>query len=143
MEITAPNLHKKIIDMCDCYLETDYLAKMRAMTGSRADDLEEDAIKYLALAILYSVTESAGKLSFKRKGETVTITAKTENGKLSLPLPDRTIVEEIFRVMHDVMHLPEESGKMAISLGIGNNQLNGTVKLKVKDDKESLTLVFN
>ena len=50
MEKMTLNYHLKLQEMCDCYLETDFLVKMKGMAGIESTDLEEDAIKYLALA---------------------------------------------------------------------------------------------
>ena len=76
-KITVTN-HLKLQEMCDCYMETDFLPEMQGMAGADSKDVEEDAIKYLALAIMYAITEMAGKLSFKKKGEEIKVTIKNE-----------------------------------------------------------------
>lgn len=52
MEISDPGYHLKLIEMCDCYLETDFPIQIQKMVANPSDDLEEEAMKYLALALL-------------------------------------------------------------------------------------------
>ena len=67
MEIHDPNLHLKLIEMCDCYLETDFKAQIQRTAKAATDDLDEDSSKYLALTIMYALTEKAQKLTYKSK----------------------------------------------------------------------------
>jgi hypothetical protein len=57
MEKIRLNYHLKLQEMCDCYMETDFLAAMQGMAGIDSTDVEEDAIKYVALAIMYAITQ--------------------------------------------------------------------------------------
>ena len=76
MEKIRLNYHLKLQEMCDCYMETDFLAAMQGMAGIDSTDVEEDAIKYVALAIMYAITQKAEKLSFKKKGDELKATIK-------------------------------------------------------------------
>jgi hypothetical protein len=66
MEKIQLNYHLKLQEMCDCYMETDFLANMQGMVGAESKDLEEDAVKYLALTVLYAITRKAAKLTIKK-----------------------------------------------------------------------------
>ena len=76
MEKMTINNHLKLQEMCDCYLETDFLSAMQDMAGTVSKEVEEDAIKYLALAIMYAITQKSEKLSLKKKGDDLKIKIK-------------------------------------------------------------------
>ena len=135
------NNHLKLQEMCDCYLETDFLSAMQKMAGIDSKEVEEDAIKYLALAIMYAITQKAEKLYFKKKGEELKI--KIKNGsKEKLPNPSVTILDEIFEIMRGILHIEEDKGEMEFSLGLRSGEINVKVKVEKKGDKQSLKIKF-
>lgn len=142
MEIHDPNLHQRLIEMIDCYMETDYLAQLKRVVNSAGPEVTEEAIKYLALAIMFSVTEKAGKLSFKVSNKKMKVVAKVAGDKIGLPAPPAEIGAKIFEVVRKILHLEEDNGKMDLALGLRNDQLNLQVKVEREEDKESLRLKF-
>jgi hypothetical protein len=142
MQLKDPNLHQKLQEMCDCYMETDFVGQLEAMSGSPVTDLQEDAVKYLSLAVMYGVTEKARKLEIKRKkGETRT-RLKTSEGKIQLPPPNNDLFDGVVELMRCILHLDSENNKSPLSLGLRNSQLDLEVKLKEKGDKTSLKIKF-
>jgi len=142
MEIHDPNYHLKLIEMCDCYLETDYATQIQKMAGGPSKDIDEDAVKYLALAIMYAVTEKAQKLSLKKKAENISVTVKSDGEKLSLRPPFPELFDRIIAIIRTILHLEDDKGAMPLSLGLRNGQLDVQVKLERSGDKESLKLKF-
>lgn len=142
MEISDPSYHLKLIEMCDCYLETDFPAQIQKMVAAPAADLEEDAVKYLALAILYTITEKAQRLSFKKKKDKITITIKADGEKLSLRAPSPELFAKIVGIVRAILHFDEDKGALPLSLGLRNGQLDVQVKLERKADKETLKMKF-
>ncbi len=142
MEVHDPSYHLKLIEMCDCYLETDYATQIQRMADAPVADLGEDAIKYLALAILYTITEKAKKLSFKRKYDKVSVTVKTDDEKLSLRPPSLELFEKIVEIVRAILHFDEDKGALPLSLGLRNGQLDVQVKMERSEDKESLKIKF-
>lgn len=141
MEKLSMNYHLKLQEMCDCYMETDFLSSMRDMAGGGTEDLEEDAIKYLALAIMFAITKKAEEISFKKKGEE--IKARIKNAfKESLPLPSGIVLDKIFDIMRTILHIEEDKGKMDFSLGLRSGEVNTRVMIEKKADKQSLKIKF-
>ena len=141
MEKIKLNYHLKLQEMCDCFMETDFLASMKSMQGTVSGDVEEDAIKYLALAIMYAITEKAEKLSLKqKKGE---LSAKIKNGgKQKLPVPSGPVLDKVFEIMRTILHIEEDKGEMDFSLGLRSGEVNVMVKIAREDDKQSLKIKF-
>ncbi len=141
MEKMTLNYHLKLQEMCDCYMETDFLAKMQGMSGIDSKDVEEDAIKYLALAIMYAITQKAEKLSFKKKGKELTATIKN-GSKEKLPVPDVAVLEKVIAIMRAILHMEEDKGEMDFSLGLRSGEVNVKVKVEREGDKQSLKIKF-
>jgi len=142
MQLKDPNLHQKLLEMCDCYLDTDFARQMKAMTGSRSANLQEDAVKYLSLAIMYGVTEKARKLSIKEKKDGIRTTLKTADAKMELPPPTSELFGGVIDLVRGILHFESESGSSPLSLGLRNSQLDLQVKIKEKGDGTSLKIKF-
>ncbi len=139
MEKLTMNQHLKLQEMCDCYLETDFAAELEHMaTVPPADDLEEDAIKYLSLAILHTITEQATKLSLKKKGDFITVAVK-DTQKEILPPPTDAVFDKIIAIVRAILHIDEDKGKLPLSLGLRNGEVNFIVKVKHDGSKDSAT----
>jgi len=141
MEKITMNYHLKLQEMCDCYMETDFLAAMQGMKGVASKDIEEDAIKYLALAIMYAITEKAEKLSFKKKGDELKAAIKN-NTKEKLPVPSAEILDKVFEIMRAILHIEADKGEMEFSLGLRSGEVDVMVKVKREGDKQSLKINF-
>jgi hypothetical protein len=141
MEKITLNYHLKLQEMCDCYMETDFLSAMQGMSGKESKDLEEDGIKYLALAIMYAITKKAEKLSLKKKGDE--IKAKIKNGgKEKLPVPSAAVMDKIFAIMRAILHVEEDKGEVEFSLGLRTGEVNVLVKFDRDKEKETLKIKF-
>jgi len=140
MEKISLNYHLKLQEMCDCYMETDFMGSMKSI-APESQDVEEDAIKYLALAIMFAITEKAEKLSFKQKnGE---LSAKIKNGaKHVLPVPSAAVLDKVFAIMRAILHIEEDKGEMEFSLGLRSGEVNVMVKTERKGNKQSLNIKF-
>ena len=141
MEKLSMNYHLKLQEMCDCYMETDFQALMQNMSGAGAGDLDENAVKYLALAIMYAITKKAEKLSFKKKGDEINVKVKND-GKEELPPPSVAVMDKVFAIMRTILHIEEDKGEMDFSLGLRSGEVNVRVKVEKEGDKQSLKIKF-
>lgn len=142
MQIHDPNLHLRLIEMCDCYLDSDYAAVLQKLADTPSADPEEDALKYLALAILYTLTEKASKLSLKRKKDKITATIQTDGEKIALRPPKKILFDTIISTTRSILHLEKDKDSVPLCLGLKNAQLDLQVKFEHSDDKESLKFKF-
>ena len=143
MEKLTINQHLKLQEMCDCYLETDFVAELKHIsTSPPSDDLEEEAFKYLALVIMHAITEQAAKLSLKKKGDTITVTVKDKEKEI-LPPPAAAIFDKIVEIVRAILHIEEDKGELPLSLGLRNGEVNLAVKVKREGKKESVAFYFD
>lgn len=141
MEIAERNYHLKLQEMCDCYLETDFQKQLQAMAASAEGDLEENGVKYLSLAIMYSLTERAGKLSLKKKDAEVTVTVKGD-ATITLPTPSVALFDKVTEIIRAILHIEEDKGELPLSLGLRSGDVELQIKVKRKPGQETIKIKF-
>ncbi|MBW1791612.1 MAG: hypothetical protein KAQ71_22930 [Desulfobulbaceae bacterium] len=141
MEIAERNYHLKLQEMCDCYLETDFQKQLQAMAASAEGDLEENGVKYLSLAIMYSLTERAGKLSLKKKDGEVTVTVKGD-ATITLPTPSVALFDKVTEIIRAILHIEEDKGELPLSLGLRSGDVELQIKVKRKPGQETIKIKF-
>ncbi|HEX9715920.1 MAG TPA: hypothetical protein VGA28_09560 [Desulfurivibrionaceae bacterium] len=142
MEIHDPNLHLKLMEMCDCYLGTDYAATIQKVADAPSADIQEDALRYLALALLFTLNEQARQLSLKRKKDKITVTIKHDDEKVALRPPTKAVFDRIIAIMRTILHLEEDKGGLPLTLGLKNDRIEVQVKVERTADKETLKVKF-
>jgi len=142
VEIHDPNLHLKLMEMCDCYLGTDYAATIQKVADTPSADTQEDSLRYLALALLFTLTEEAKQLSLKRKKDKITVTIKHDDEKIALRPPARAVFDRIISIMRTILHLNDDKGALPLILGLRNDQIEVQVKIERTADKETLKVKF-
>lgn len=141
MEIAERNYHLKLQEMCDCYIETDFQQQMEAMVASGAGELEENAVKYLSLAIMYSLTERARKLALKKKGGEVTVVVKADT-KTILPVPSVELFDKVAEIVRNILHIENDKGEMTLALGLRSGDIELKINVKRKPGKETVKIKF-
>jgi len=142
MEKLSHNMHMKLQEMCDCYIDSDYLSEIKRSAAGQGADMEEAALKYFALCILETLTQKALQLSVKKKKDKMKVTIASQHEKITLPPPTDEIGGEIFKIMREITHLDQERGEMPLALGLRNGRVDVQVKIKKKEEEESMKLVF-
>jgi ribosomal protein L23 len=143
MEIHDPNLHLKLIEMCDCYLETDFKSQIQKTAKVSSGNLEEDSCKYLALTIMYALTEKAQKLTYKNKKGQLTVAIKADGDKTSVKAPSAEVFNKIISIIRTILHLEDDNASMPLALGLRSGQVEIQVKVeRGEDNREALRFKF-
>ncbi len=133
------NLHLKVQELCDCFATTDPLKEMSKLKNDV--DKEEAALKWVALAILHGINSGAEKIKiFSPKDGEASVTA--EYRKASLPGPGRETGAKIVEAMRCITHLDEDKAEIPFAVGVRGGDMELRIKLKRKDEGESVTLKF-
>lgn len=147
MVMDKRNLHLRLQEYCDCYMETDFKKELEAVSrmGTSADaigDPDEVALKFVGLAILYGLEESAKKISLARSdGGEVQLNVEAA-GKYKLPAPSAALADRIFQVMRSITHVESEKGAIPLALGLRNDRLEFGVALDSRGGRETLDISF-
>jgi len=131
--------HQKIQEMIDCYATNDPLKEMSQINAET--ELDEAAVKWIALAALHGVNQNAKKISVRHTGDgNVRVTAKYREAEL--PSPGAAIGQRIIDLLRGVTHMEGEKGKTPLALGIRNDSVELKAKVETEDGGQSLTLKF-
>jgi hypothetical protein len=134
------NLHLRVQEMCDCFATTDPLEEMARMAGEE-DDLQESAVKWLALAILHGVNSNAEEIVLRR-GEDGRVRVKAEYRTADLPEPDQGIAEAVIEAVRSITHIEEDKGKLPVSIGIRDSSVDLEIRIKARGGKQKVKLKF-
>jgi hypothetical protein len=133
------SLHLKVQELCDCYATADPLREM-SLLGKDAD-IEEAALKWLALAAVHGVNHNAKSIKLARAGDgSVRVIAKYR--KSELPSPGAEIGARAIEAMRAILHAEGEDEEIPLALGIRDNSLTLNVEVEKDEDEETLTLKF-
>jgi hypothetical protein len=134
------SLHLRVQEMCDCYATTDPLEEMARMAGEK-DDLQESAVKWLALAILHGINSHAEEIELRRSEDGgVRVKAQYRTGEL--PAPDKSIAEAVIETVRQITHIEEDKGKLPFSVGIRDSSVDLEIKIKARGGKQKFKLKF-
>ena len=133
------SLHLKVQELCDCFATTDPLKEMSKLAKSK--DTDEDALKWIALAVLHGVNNNAKKITLSTADDGgVEVTAKYRTTQLPSPGPE--IGEKVINAVREITHIEKEKGKTALALGFRNNDLNLNIKTKKKNKSSVVEIQF-
>lgn len=141
MEIADRNYHLKLQEMCDCFMDTNFKKQLHAMAGQSTGDEDENAVKYLSLAIMYTITVKAAKLSLKRKDDKVSVKIKGET-EITLPAPTAVQFAKLVEIIRAILHIETDKGEMPLALGLRSGNLDLQITTKRKANKESIKIEF-
>jgi hypothetical protein len=133
------SLHLKLQELCDCYATSNPLKEMSEITGDM--DLEDAALKWLALSILHGINSKAKKISLN-KSEDGNLKVSAEYRTAELPAPGFEVGDRVFASVKNLMHMEGDKGKGPLALGIRDGSMEITLKFKKEGNSESATLKF-
>lgn len=142
MEQLSRNFHMKLQEMCDCYMDTDFLAEMKRDIPVESATLEGEALRYLALLIMYTLTIKAQLLSVKKKNGALKVTVSAPHEKRTLSPPPEEIVAKVFEIIRAITHIEKDNGEMDLALGLREGRVDLRVKVKRAEDEETMKLQF-
>ncbi|MCG6894821.1 MAG: hypothetical protein LJE65_14545 [Desulfobacteraceae bacterium] len=135
----AGNLHLKVQEMIDCYKNTDPLREMSLLKSDA--DIEEAAVKWIALAALHGINHNAKKIHISRKpGGEVRVVAEYHDSEL--PSPGSDVGSRVFDTVRQITHIEEDKGKLPLALGVGDSSVDVKVKIQSKKGKEKISIRF-
>jgi hypothetical protein len=105
-----------------------------------AEDSQESAIKWLALAVLHGINNNAKKISIQRDDDgQVVVTAKYRPAEL--PAPNQKTASAVLETIREITHI-EDKGKLPLSIGVRGSSIDLVAKLKAEQGKNKLELKF-
>jgi len=131
--------HLKVQELIDCFATTDPLREMSLIPKEK--DVDEAALKWLALAVLHGVNFNAKKITLSvAKGGEVAVTAKYR--KAELPSPGAGVGAKVVDALRQITHFEGKKEKGPLAIGVRNDSLELTVSVEREAPGESVVLKF-
>lgn len=131
--------HLKVQEHIDCFATTDPLREMSLIPKEK--DVDEAALKWLALAVLHGVNFNAKKITLSvTKGGEVMVTAKYR--KAELPSPGAQVGGKVVDAVRQITHFEEKKEMGPLALGVRDDSLELTLSVDRGEHGESITLKF-
>ncbi|MEW6360345.1 MAG: hypothetical protein AB1696_28690 [Planctomycetota bacterium] len=136
-ELTQRNLHQRLQEYCDCYLESDLEFELEHLVrrdfDAFAGDDTETALKYLALALLTAIEERASTL----------IIAKWASHLLGgncclIPTPADSVVEKAIEIIKKITGVGRAKPYGTLALGLRADCLDLGVEDRVIRTEEEM-----
>ncbi len=135
----SSSLHQKVQEMCDCYATNDPLKEMSKMQHEK--DVEEAAIKWIALAVLHGINNNAEEISIEQT-KTGTVKVIAEYRRAELPPPDEAISENIIGTLKSIIHVDSSQGDSTLALGLRDGSLDLHIRTREEGGDNKVTLKF-
>jgi hypothetical protein len=131
------NIHKKVQEMCDCYTTTDPLKEMSDLIND--PDVENAAIKWIALAVLHGVNANARKIFISSSDDGKT-TVSAEYRMSELPSPGDKVGRKVVDTFREITHIEADKGKTAMALGIRESSIDLNIEINKADDGRKIII---
>ena len=103
------NYHQRLQEFCDCFMETDYRKELDAaskgVSGDPSGDLDELALKFFSLTLLYGANEEANRISLHRSQEGKVLFSVEARGNYQLPSPGVRVADRVFSIARSITHV--------------------------------------
>ena len=132
------SLHQKVQELCDCFAESDTLAEMTHMQNAPAT--EENALKWLALAVVHGVGNSLREITLKKDKKGVHVTGHAPDA--ALPAPSDETAAAVIDTLRQITHIDAAKGKSPLAFGFRGDSMTLQVKIKNEEKKQKATIQF-
>ena len=139
------NLHAKMQEYIDCYLEADPQVELREITrkgveGDATGDMTELALKYLALAVIHGVEEHAKVIGVVHEGDMDGSVVMKTAEEVQLPDPPTGLAREMAEVIRCIAGMEAAEGQGSISCGFRQDRLELEVEGEQEASREKVLL---
>lgn len=135
----SSSLHLKVQELCDCFATTDPLQEMSKIKKEK--EVDEAALKWLALAILHGINSNADRISIQQeKDGSINVSAKYR--KTELPSPGKKIGSRIIEAVKNITHIEKSKGSTPLAFGFRNDSMELQVSTKDKKGEHRVTIQF-
>jgi hypothetical protein len=138
--------HVKLQEFLDCFVESDHKKELESfsspqLTGSMREQTADEALRYLALVLLYAIDEKGKDVSFIRKRPDETVCRMAGDKFYDIPTPKEEVVTALFDEIEDMAGMDETKRTGKLVLGLGNDQIEVDISSTLTDAKEEKILI--
>ncbi|UCD57038.1 MAG: hypothetical protein JSV16_14680 [Candidatus Hydrogenedentota bacterium] len=138
--------HVKLQEFIDCFLESDYKKELEEFSSPHLmrptrENVPDEALRYLAVVLLYAIAESAKDISIVRKKPGEAVCRMTGKKFYDIPTPKEEVMVALFEEIEEMasMDRTKRSGKLII--GLKSDEIDLNISSMVTDLGEDKILI--
>jgi hypothetical protein len=125
----------------DCFVGADHKKELESfktpsLTGSMREQVADEALRYLAIVILYAIDEKGKDISFIRKAPDAALCRMSGDKFYEIPAPKEEVVASLFSEIEEMAGMDETKRTGTLVLGLGNDQIELKVSSTVTEARE-------
>ena len=138
--------HVKLQEFIDCFLEADHKKELESfsepkLTGSTREAVPDEALRYLALVLLYGIDEKGKDITFVRKKPDQSLCRMSADKFYEIPMPNEEVTVSLFNEIEEMAGMDETKRTGRLIVGLRNDEIDLHVSSTVTDAGEEKILI--
>lgn len=138
--------HVKLQEFVECFLGTDHKKELETfsephLTGPTREKAPDEALRYLALLLLYALDERAKDISFVRKAPDAAVCRMTGEQFYDIPAPREEITVALFDQIEEMAGMGSTKRNGRLVVGLKNDEIDLRISSTVSDSGEEKILI--
>jgi hypothetical protein len=130
--------HVKLQEFMDCYLGTDLKDRLESfsspkLTGPTREEIPDEALRYLAIALLYGLSERVENISFVRGAPDLAVCRMVGEDLYDIPAPREEIITSLFEQVEEMAGLEGSKRDGRLIIGLKNDEIDLRISSAVAD----------
>jgi hypothetical protein len=138
--------HMKLQEFVDCFLGSDHKKELESfssphLTGSTQEKVSDEALRYLAILLLYGLDERVKDISLVRKEPDAALCRMAGEKFHSVPMPKEEIVASLFDEIEEMSGMDETKRTGKLVVGLKNDEITLNIHSTVTDNAEEKIII--
>ncbi len=138
--------HVKLQEFIDCFLDTDHKKELETfsepkLTGAMREEVPDEALRYLALLLLYSIDEKTKDISIVKKAPDAAVCRMAGDKFYEAPAPKEEVVSALVDEIEEMAGMDETKRNGTLVVGIRDSELDLKISSTVTDSGEEKILI--
>lgn len=138
--------HVKLQEFIDCFIDTDYKKELESfslprLAGSTREKAPDEALRYLAIMLLYALNERVKDISIIRKAPDKALCRMSGDKFYDIPMPKEEVVASLFDEIEEMAGMDETKRTGKLILGLKNDELDLSISSTVTDSGEEKVMI--
>ncbi len=138
--------HVKLQEFIDCFLQTDHKKELEnfsepRLTRSTREKVPDEALRYLALLLLYGLNERVKDISFIRKEPDEAVCRMSGERFYGISGPSEEVISCLFDEIEEMAGMDETKRVGKLVLGLKNDEIDLNISSTLTDSSEEKIMI--
>ncbi|NQU08857.1 MAG: hypothetical protein HQ583_09860 [Candidatus Abyssubacteria bacterium] len=138
--------HVKLQEFIDCFLQTDHKKELEnfsepRLTRSTREKVPDEALRYLALLLLYGLNERVKDISIIRKEPGEATCRMSGERFYDIPRPSEEVISCLFDEIKEMAGMDETKRVGKLVLGLKNEEIDLNISSTLTDSSEEKIMI--